>query len=192
MIILSKMLKYNCNEEIRKEVITMSVYDSYYSDDNDLILDQMKKFDEDQIKKGYNILMAVLKDGTPLSGIDLGELIYVGLTRKNMKQLMPVLNAIYKANPKSFEEFGFNNYYVSIGSGKDLGLFLVEDGFDDLDLFYDNYDDIMKIIGAFCHVISETKVDLHNFPRVFKEVYDLNNEDDLKLWQKKNTENEEN
>ena len=188
------MLKYNCSKEIGKEVITMSVYDSYYSDDNDLILDQMKKVDEDQIKKGYNILMAVLKDGTTLSGIDLGELIYTGLTRKNMKQLMPVLNAIYKADPKAFNEFGFNNYFVSvsISSGKELGLFITEDGFDDLDLFYDNHDDIMKIIGALCHVITETKVDLHDFPQVFKVVYDLNNDDDLKLWQKKSIKKEGN
>lgn len=164
----------------------MSIYDSYYSDNNDLILNQMKKVNEDQIKKGYNILMAVLKDGTTLSGIDLGELIYTGLTRKNMKQLMPVLNAIYNADPKAFKEFGFNNYYVSIHSDKELGLFLVEDGFDELDWYYDDYDDIMKIIGAFCHAIAETKVDLHDFPQVFKVVYDLNNDDDLKLWQNKN------
>ena len=173
----------------------MSLHSNYYLNSDNLAFGRMDKVNEryqkltdeyeDRIKKNYDTLMAVLKDGTILSGKDLGELIYVELTSRNMKQLMPVLDAIYNANPKAFKEFGFNNYYVSLSSGKELGLFITGDDFEDLECFYDEQES-EQIIDAFCKTISETKVDLHNFPQVFKEVYDLNNEDDLKLWQKKN------
>lgn len=179
----------------------MSLHSNYYLSSDNLAFGRVDKVNEryqkltdeyeDRIKKDYNTLMAVLKDGTVLSGKDLGELIYIDVTERNRKQLMPVLNAIYKANPKAFKEFGFNNYYVSISSGKELGLFITDDGFDDLECFYDDHDS-EQIIDAFCKVISETKVDLHDFPQVFKEVYDLNNEDDLKLWQEKNNKKDEN
>ena len=195
------MLKYNCNKEIGKEVITMSLHSNYYLNSDNLAFGRMDKVNEryqkltdeyeDRIKKNYDTLMAVLKDGTILSGKDLGELIYVELTSRNMKQLMPVLDAIYNANPKAFKEFGFNNYYVSLSSGKELGLFIISDDFEDLECFYDEQES-EQIIDAFCKTISKTKVDLHDFPQVFKEVYDLNNEDDLKLWQKKNNKKDGN
>ena len=102
-----------------------------------------------------------------------------------------LLDAIYNANPKAFKEFGFNNYYVSLSSGKELGLFIISDDFEDLECFYDEQESD-QIIDAFCKTISKTKVDLHDFPQVFKEVYDLNNENDLKLWQKKNIKKEGN
>ena len=65
----------------------MSLHSNYYLNSDNLAFGRMDKVNEryqkltdeyeDRIKKNYDTLMAVLKDGTILSGKDLGELIYV-------------------------------------------------------------------------------------------------------------------
>ena len=150
----------------------MSLYGNYYPDNADLTFDQMNKIEghyqmiadecEDKVKEDYDTLTAVLKDGTTLSGEDLGDLLVQNLSKDNFKQLLPVLNDVYKEDTESFNSFG-------IYSGKELGQFIIDKVHD---LNYSDYDN-------FCQAISESEIDLHDYPKVFKHIYDLNDEDDL-------------
>lgn len=172
MIITIKMLKYNCNKEIGKEVIKMSLYGNYYPDNADLTFDQMNKIEghyqmiadecEDKVKQDYFTYTAQLKNGKKLSGDDLGELLVSDTDEDDLSLLVPVLNDVYKSEPKEFNSYGLHN-------GLDLGNFIVNklDG-----LSYSDYQ-------YFCSLIAESDLDLHDYPQVFKTFYDLNNETDL-------------
>lgn len=171
MIILTKMVKYNCNKEIGKEVIIMGLYSNHYPESADLTLNQISKIErhyqmlidgyEDQVERNYSTLTAILKDGTTLSGDDLGDLIGQNLSEDNFKQLLPVLNDVYEDDIKSFNSLG-------IYSGKDLGETIINDCSD------------FNFYQRICQAISETSIDLHDYPSIFSHVYNLEDEDDLR------------
>ena len=166
------MLKYNCNKEIGKEVIKMSLYGNYYPDNANLTFDQMNKIEgryqmiadecEDRVKQDYLTYTAQLKNGKKLSGDDLGELLLEDTNEDDLQILAPVLNDVYKSDPKEFNSYG-------IHSGLDLGNFIVNklDG-----LSYSDY----QYFGS---LIDDSDLDLHDYPQVFKTFYDLNDENDL-------------
>ena len=172
MIISTKMLKYNCNKEIGKEVITMSLYGNYYPDNADLTFDQMNKIEghyqmiadecEDRVKQEYLTYTAQLKSGKKLSGDDLGELLVSDTDEDDLSLLVPVLNDVYKSEPEEFNSYGIHN-------GLDLGNFIVNKS------SYLRYPDYQY----FCSLIAESDLDLHDYPQVFKTFYDLNDKADL-------------
>lgn len=150
----------------------MSLYGNYYPDNADLTFDQMNKIEghyqmiadgcEDKVKQDYLTYTAQLKSGKKLSGDDLGELLLEDTNEADLQALAPVLNDVYKSNPKEFNSYG-------IHSGLDLGNFIVNklDGWSYFDYQY------------FGLLIDESDLDLHDYPQVFKTFYDLNDEDDL-------------
>lgn len=172
MIISTKMLKYNCNKETGKEVIKMSLYGNYYPDNADLTFDQMNKIEghyqmiadecEEKVKQDCSTYTAQLKSGKKLSGDDLGELLLEDTNEADLQALVPVLNNVYKSDPKEFNNYG-------IHSGLGLGNFIVNKL---ADLSYSDYQ-------YFCSLIADSDIDLHDYPQVFKTFYDLNDEDDL-------------
>lgn len=150
----------------------MSLYSNHYPESADLTLDQMNRIEghyqmiadecEDKVKQDYFTYTAQLKNGKKLSGDDLGELLVLDTDEDDLSLLEPVLNDVYKSEPKEFNSYGIHN-------GLELGNFIVNKSSDLLDPDYQ----------YFCSLIADSDLDLHDYPQVFKTFYDLNDEDDL-------------
>lgn len=173
MIISIKMLKYNCNKEIGKEVIIMSLYGNYYPENADLSLAKQYHIEqryqalqeeyEDKVRSFYSPLTLVLKNGKFLTGDSLGDILCNEATKKDLDKLTSLINDIYKGNADEFNQYDVHN-------GEELKDFIYNNELDGYDY------------QSFLDAINESlfEGDIYKYDDLFTYVWDLDNEDDVK------------
>lgn len=152
----------------------MGLYSNYYPENADLSLAKQYHIEqhyqalqeeyEDRVREEYFPLTLVMKNGKVLMGDSLGDILCSGASEKDLDKLTPLINDIYKDNADEF------NRYYDVHSGEELKSFIYNNDLDGYkyDFFIDNINEALP------------EGDIYFYDELFNDVWDLNNEDDVK------------
>lgn len=151
----------------------MSLYSNYYPENADLSLAKQYHIEqhyqalqeeyEDKVRSFYSPLTLVLKNGKFLSGDSLGDILCNEASKKDLDKLTPLINDIYKDNADEFNQYDVHN-------GEELKSFIYNNNLDGYkyDFFIDDINEALP------------EGDIYSYDKLFTDIWDLNNEDDVK------------
>lgn len=151
----------------------MSLYGNYYPESADLSLAKQYHIEqhyqalqeeyEDKVREEYFPLTLVLKNGKVLMGDSLGEVLCNEASKKDLDKLTPLINDIYKGNADEFNQYG-------VHSGEELKNFIYNNNLDSYkyEFFIDDINEALP------------EGDIYSYDKLFTDIWDLNNEDDVK------------
>lgn len=152
----------------------MSLYGNYYYPENaDLSLAKQYHIEqhyqalqeeyEDKVREEYFPLTLVLNNGKVLMGDSLGDILCNQASKKDLDKLTPLINDIYKGNTDEFNQYG-------IHSGEELKNFIYNNNLDGYkyEFFIDDINEALP------------EGDIYSYDKLFTDIWDLDNEDDVK------------
>lgn len=151
----------------------MSLYSNYYPENADLSLAKQYHIEqhyqalqeeyEDKVRSFYSPLTLVLKNGKFLDGDSLGDILCNEASKKDLDKLTPLINDIYKGNADEFNQYDVHN-------GGELKDFIYNNNLDGYkyEFFIDDINEALP------------EGDIYSYDKLFTDIWDLNNEDDVK------------
>jgi hypothetical protein len=151
----------------------MSLYGNYYPESADLSLAKQYHIEqhyqalqeeyEDKVREEYFPLTLVLKNGKVLMGDSLGEVLCNEASKKDLDKLTPLINDIYKGNADEFNQYDVHN-------GEELKNFIYNNNLDSYkyEFFIDDINESLP------------EDDIYSYDKLFTDIWDLDNEDDVK------------
>lgn len=151
----------------------MSLYSNYYPENADLSLAKQYHIEqhyqalqeeyEDKVRSFYSPLTLVLKNGKFLAGDSLGDILCNEASKKDLDKLTPLINDIYKDNVDEFNQYDVHN-------GEELKSFIYNNNLDGYkyDFFIDDINEALP------------EGDIYSYDKLFTDIWDLDNEDDVK------------
>lgn len=151
----------------------MGLYSNYYPENADLSLAKQYHIEqhyqalqeeyEGKVREEYFPLTLVLENGKVLMGDSLGDILCNEASKKDLDKLTPLINDIYRDNADEFNQY-------DVHSGEELKNFIYNNNLDGYkyEFFIDDINESLP------------EGDIYSYDKLFTDIWDLNNEDDVK------------